>query len=320
MKKMLIVLFIIIAANSYGQVLTLDNLLYLYNKDFSVANDYILNKKFDFIKSEDQLYSKKIIYAKGYNNTYWDEAKAKEWISINNFYGSINDVTYQHSSKSDFNALKALLISKGYKLKFSDVIDNSIIAVYKSKKYDISTSINSNTDGSNYYMINVTASSYAADSIRRQDSIAKVNMELDDDTRDEAIGRIADIDTVIHYYYFNGFNLYETPIEVYKDNNITDRPREYYMRNITKGQIKTIKFYIENKWDKEIDIKSYLSLDKCVTVKFDKTKIPINAKAIITITFDSRYAKTNQDKLYANEINIDTSIGEVPIIIYGYIK
>jgi hypothetical protein len=322
MKKILTILTLLLSLTSKSQILTLDNLLYMYNKKFSVVNDYILNKKFDFIKSEDSYFSKSITYAKGYYIDYMNDAKASEWLNIENSYGNISSISYQHSSKADFNAFKASLIAKGYKVVSSDVKDDAIINEYSNKKLDISVSVNSNSDGKNLYLFIIReslTSRLRADSIRSADSTAKVNAELKVMLlHDEAEDITIEKDTVEHNYYYNtNFN----SIEVFSDGNrYSTYPGDYYFKKAMRGDIKVIKFYIVNNSYENIELKSSKSIDKCVMVKFDKKIVKLQEQALITITLNTKYAKVNSTKLYANEINIDSSIGEIPFLIYGYIK
>lgn len=334
MRKLITISLVLFTVCLNGQVLTLDNLLYLYNKKFTTANDYILNKKFDFIKSEGY-YNKQVMYAKNYENGY-REAKATEWLNVyTDIENNVYSVAYQHTSKSDFNIFRNALTAKGFKQKETTIDDNKLVTVYSNKSNNITTSVNANDEGLNSYIINIEKyispanmmkakldSIAKADSTRKADStaVAMASSETSLDYQfDEALDFIIKRDNEKHNYYYimNRFD-----IAVYNIvDDVETETRDSYFGNLSKGYIKEFNFRILNRGINDIELTGFKCIDNAVQVKFEKRRLKQYESANIYITLNTRLAVSDiYTDIYANEINISSTIGEIPLIIYGYIN
>jgi hypothetical protein len=136
MRKLLLVITLaFMPLLSFGQLLTLDQLIKLYKTDVDDANDYLMGQGWEYLglQKEDSSDYEFVSWAYGYDE---DNEVANRWFNI--FYDQNKDrvcVKYQ-APKVIINGIKSKAISIGMKKVDSRVDDDgSIIALYSGTNY-----------------------------------------------------------------------------------------------------------------------------------------------------------------------------------------
>lgn len=185
MKKCIPILLTVIPLVTWGQTLTLDELIKFQKSDFVAVNDILTSKGWDFS------HSKKGDFG-NYNTVTWafeknDFNEATGWLTLYTAEDSENILSYQMHSSRIYNSIKTQIIEYKMKSISNSIEDNEISSVYQGQKYTITVSINSSEDKSNpHYVIGVISNdTYAL--IKLNEFLENIDQSGSDDSGDDKV-------------------------------------------------------------------------------------------------------------------------------------
>ena len=134
MKKSILILLVLFVSQLSAQNLTLSDLQNICNKtNWEYANQYLINKNWEYYESTKGNSSKYNTITWSYNKSYGDKASA--WFYIYTYEGFPSKITYSVFNKSSYLTIQKKIELRKYKLLSSKIEDDKIISTYENSKF-----------------------------------------------------------------------------------------------------------------------------------------------------------------------------------------